>query len=398
MLANITLLGLAFAGRDATQSGLFTFSGAHSSMTVARSHFSCFTAPVVASSWRMILDVRDSTFFRFLGQAIRISQSDFDTATFESHRSALSAPTNVSNCIFRLCISRDDQGGAIFTMSDIHLKNCWFVDNTALRGGHVYVGGALTAESVTFEDGYSPSCAGFANEGKIGKDLSVSLTVFTCLESQDHSCFGRYGSGTVVIDAVNMSTETADESNAGVDICDSDVTIKNCLFFDMRAPTNTGVVIQNSISCRIERCLFWLVKSLTPDAHSAACVLVQDTNTQSVIEKCTFLDCTGGAPIRALTSRVLIVDPCGDSVSSSLSPSILVQHNDPQHHCDEMHQWAVPGQVGYSTKHPFHPLEALVIGASVLGSMLAVALMTLLVLGVTGRRRKCLKFVKNLRK
>ena len=396
MLTNITLLGLAFAGRDAAQSGLFTFSRAHSSMTVARSRFSCLTAPVISGSWRTMLNVQHSRFLRFLGHAIRISQSEFDTAAFERQRSVFSAPTNVSNCIFRLCISRDDQGGAIFTMSDIHLKNCWFVYNTALRGGHVYAGGALAAESVTFEDGYSPSCAGFANEGSVGKDLSVSLTVFTSLESQDHSCFGRYGQGTVIVDAVNMSTETADESNAGIEICDSDVTIKNCLFFDMRAPTNTGVVIQNSISCRIERCLFWMLKSATADPRSATCVLVQDTNTQSVIEKCTFLDCSGGAAIRALTSRVLIVDPCGDKFS--LFPSIPVQHNDPHHRCDDVWQWAVPGQVGYSTKHPFHPLEALVIAASILGSTLTVALLTLVILQMTRCRRKCLKFVKNLRK
>ena len=260
-MLNLTFACLALRS-DLEHGPMITFSNRLSSLSVEKSSFAVFFSSVIRTSLFTKLDLKRNRFDTFLGHALHMEDLNYGNATIEQRRiSLLLEPANISFCIFRLCKSNDAKGGAIFSVVDLILYQCWFSYNSAAKGGHIYSNGMIEAISVTFEGGYSSEASGIANEDCDEKVVDLQLVTFNDLRSTKFSSFLRDATGLINIRGINVSGNRADESTAGFIVYRSNVKMSNSLLFELHAKDNAGIVLRHAEGCNMETTLFSVMLS-----------------------------------------------------------------------------------------------------------------------------------------
>jgi predicted outer membrane repeat protein len=394
-MINLTISRLTL-GLITSSAASFTFTHRHMSFSLAHSTFKKSFSPAVFSNSPLLLSARSSLFERFLHTAIHVDASDYVNATLETGRICLLVgPVNVSHCIFRLCISRDVSGGALFVIANLTLTQCLFSYNSSPLGGSIYSNGNFTGTSVTFEGGFSDQAGGFVSEASGDCCLGLFLVTFVNLESWNHSCVLRDSEGNATIGHSNISTNNADARNAGMEIRTSPATVKHCLFFEMAAPRDTALVLRGVPDGVVEICIFWMLQASTKTDGATAFAL-RDTNATARMVRCSVFHCSpgGGAIIRAFDGgKIVLTDMCSTADRVSLlgeANGITVDQGSRFNHgCDDRFHVDMPGHYGFHTFNAHSELIAMrsdmkdgvIIGAlAIIVFTIAVAI-TMIILG-----------------
>jgi predicted outer membrane repeat protein len=394
-MINLTIsrLNLAMITSSAAS---FTFAHGHMSFCLAHSTFKKSFSPAVFSNSAVALRAHSSLFERFLRTAIHVDASDYLNATLETGRICLLVgPVNVSHCIFRLCLSRDVSGGALFVIANLTLTQCLFSYNSSPLGGSIYSNGNFSGTSVTFEGGFSDQAGGFVSEACGDCSLGLWLVTFVNLESWNHSCLLRDSAGSVRIGHCNLSTNNADTQNAGMEIRTSPVALRHCMFFEMAAPRDTALVLRGVSDALVEICIFWLLQMGTK-ADGGTAFALRGTNSTARLVGCSVFHCApgGGAIIRAFDGgTILINEICSTTDRVSLlggEIGIMVDQGSRfKHECHDRFRIDVPGHYGFNTFNAHSELVAMrsdmkngvIIGAlAIIVFAMAVAI-TMIVLG-----------------
>lgn len=388
---NLTLAHLSVASLMGA-SPLFTTSGIFGSLSIRKSVFEKSFVSTVRTSLFTRLLLTENRFESFLEHPVHVDSLNYYNNTIEKRRMCLLVgPVEISYCIFRLCLS-NAKGGAIFTVTDIQMKQCWFVYNKSPKGGHIYSTAGIQCASVTFEGGYSPEASGFACEDRDIADLDLYLTTFVRLESGNHSCFTSIGPGNVSVRYCNMSTDNADHSNSGFYVKGAALEVIGSILFEMRAKYDTAMVLSSLKKCHIEDALFWFLST-----ENGGCVSVRDTVPGVTMRQCSFISCRAENSPMILTdnSHVMISNVCTDQSKSELIGDQKVALDDMvrlMNQCDDRYRVNVPGTFGYATED--YDLELQVMRSEIADGMILGGLSILVVISAMGMTMICAGQIK----
>lgn len=284
------------------------FQSSSSYFQIEKSFFKYFFSSLYYSSFiqpnKRFLSSK-TLFQQFLTSSLYFDKNYFyNNETIESRRlSFIIGPINISMCIFRLCISGTkinfdsihNKGGAIFCLTNLSIHQCLFEHNSATRGGSIYCSGELTLKSVTFEGGFSEEGQGFVNENCPSMPLFIELCLFVNLESVKHTCFTRTSSGSVSVFSNNISTNSAKKENAGFYLSDRiKLNMKASILFELVALCDTSILMINCGKSKIDRTIFWYLKSSISKKIGSTCLSFYDTKSVCTIKDCSFLICSPG--------------------------------------------------------------------------------------------------------
>jgi hypothetical protein len=367
-----------------TSSSIFAFSYRPVSISLTHSIFKRSFSPIVYSPSPLALTLRHSVFERFLSGAIHINSLDYFNTTIDTRRICLLVgPANISHCIFRLCVSRNVPGGALFIVTDASFVQCLFSFNSAPSAGSVYSNGNLTTTSVTFEGGYSPTGSGFVSERSPDSNVTLVLTVFVNLDSANCSCFHRSSGAFTSVVHCNFSTNAADCRTAGVAICDTSAFLQHCLFFDLQADTDTALVLTRTQNATVEWCLFWMLRGGDRSGGSVALSVRESPVWTTAVTLSSFFRCDNprGPIVRAFDgSRIAFVQVCvtsnltqfvGDGVGIAIGEDSRMAHD-----CGDRFRIVAPTVFGYHTFDRHENIAAIrvdMFDGGVIGALFVVA-------------------------
>jgi predicted outer membrane repeat protein len=364
-MINLSISRLALTLITSSAASL-TLTHRHKSFSLVHSAFKKSFSPAIFSSFPLSLTARSTVFERFLQSAICVDSSDYLNATLETGRICLLVgPVNVSYCIFRLCHSQDVSGGALFVIANLTLTQCLFSHNSSPFGGSVYSNGNFSVVSVTFEGGFSDQAGGFVSEASGGCSLGCYLVTFVNLESWNHSCLLRDSLGGAALGHCNISTNNADEQNAGIEIRTSPATLRHCIFFEMAAPRDTALVLRGVADSLVEICIFWLLQT-SMKTDGATAFALRGTNATARLVGCSIFHCSpgGGAIIRAFDGgTIVITEMCSTADRVGLLGGeigiTIDQGSRFKHACDDKFYVDVPGHYGFHTFNAHSELVAM---------------------------------------
>ena len=252
--------------------------------------------------------IATSTLFeQFLSSALCFDHRYlYANETLDSRRlSFIIGPVNISYCKFRLCLGSTknsfgsdtfhNKGGAIFCLTNLSIYQCLFEHNSAARGGSIYCSGELALKSVTFEGGFSEESQGFVNENCASMPLSVELCLFFNLESLNYACFSRLSPGLAMIVGNNISTNSANQENAGFYLSEvTNLTMRFSVLFELVSLSETSILMDKCGKSQIDRTIFWYIKSNTNSKSGSTCLSYYNTKSICTVQDCSFLICSPG--------------------------------------------------------------------------------------------------------
>ncbi|OHT07709.1 hypothetical protein TRFO_23973 [Tritrichomonas foetus] len=266
------------------------------SCRIFHSQFRKSFSPIFFSTSPLNFEAQNSLFQQFILTPLRFERAQYSDATIDARRlSFIVGSVNISYCRFRLCLGRNGiSGGAIFCVANLSLTQCLFEHNSARKAGSIYCNGELLLKSVTFDGGYSDIGQGFINEDCDYLNLHQELVTFVNLEAINSACFIRSSPGNVVINAINLSTSSAKNSNAGFSLFDTKNDIIFSIFFELTAFKESCIFMKRCKNTQIDRTLYWLIRSSNDNTEGSTCLSYYDTSSKCTVLHCAFLLCSPG--------------------------------------------------------------------------------------------------------
>ena len=124
--------------------------------------------PFIQTSNLKNVFLSNSKFENFLNRVLYITNNIYENYYFELKQNHFALENiTIYNCGFNLCKSTNDEGGAIFSLSNLNIIKCYFYNNYANIGGSIYCKSTLNIQFSTFKDGYSEKGGGIYQIGLI---------------------------------------------------------------------------------------------------------------------------------------------------------------------------------------------------------------------------------------
>lgn len=220
---------------------------------------------------------------------LKLNFENYENQNIEANRNIfVQGANNIYSSRFILCTTSQD-GGAIFSVDNLTIFNCFFLSNSANQGSCIYCHSNLQIERATFINCQAKDCATIYSSNYYTSVFNCSLTAFQSSSATDYTCIFRDNSGLFYLSGDNFTSSFARNSVGCFGVHNSIVNTKYLVLLSSRSKHHLNIYLNNCNAPTLTYTIFMIMLPFETNEPTSLALFYGNSNGDCTLNFVSFI-------------------------------------------------------------------------------------------------------------